>query len=453
MTLDRRQMPEPVHAPGLHFPKLTRSTLAPNFHLWSVERRELPLVHVLWLWHAGSAADAVSTPGLAALTADMLDEGTHDLTMPALHDALARIGGQLDTDIGHDATILSLTALSAHRERAIGLLAAIAERPRLDPDDLDRVRALRLNRVRQLRHSAAALADLVAMQHLFGRHAYGRASLGTETSLASFDIDAVRARHAAYARTPVTIVAVGDISHDELERLVSSQVAPRERQTVTPSRGVLPADQARMVFVPRRGSAQSELRVGRVAAARATPDYHALVVTNTLLGGAFVSRINSKLREEKGVTYGARSSFQFLKEPGPFLVQASVQSDATAASLQDILTELDALGSSRPVTADELGSAQGSLTRGYARGFETAEQVARSAAQLALFDLPDDTFDRFVERVEAVTADDVTRLARTWLTSDAMKAVIVGDPDTARRGLDEVKMGVIEERLADDLLR
>lgn len=453
MTFDRRQMPVPSHSPGLHFPTLTRSTLAPGFHLWSVEKRDLPLVHILWIWHAGSAADAVASPGLAALSADMLDEGTRDLTMPALHDALARIGGQLDTEIGHDATMLSLTALSAHRERAISLLVAMAERPRLDRDDLDRVRALRLNRVRQLRHSASALADTVAMQHLFGNHAYGRPSLGTEASLAAFDVDAVRARHEAYARTPVTVVAVGDISHGEVERLVSREADPAPRQDVVLSRGTLPVDRARLVFVPRRGSAQSELRVGRVAASRATPDYHALVVTNTLLGGAFVSRINTKLREEKGVTYGARSGFQMLKEPGPFFVQASVQSDATAASVQDILTELDDLGSSRQVSGDELASAQGSLTRGYARGFETAEQVARSAAQLALFNLPDDTFDRFVERVEAVTADDVTRLARTWLSSQAMQAVVVGDPDTARRGLDDVGMGAIEERLADDILK
>lgn len=453
MTFDRRQMPVPGHPPSLHFPTLTRSTLAPGFDLWSVEKRDLPLVHILWLWHAGSAADAITTPGLAAFTADMLDEGTTELTMPALHDALARIGGQLDTDIGHDATILSLTALSAHRERAIGLLTAMAERPRLAPDDLDRVRALRLNRVRQLRHSASALADVVAMQHLFGDHAYGRPSLGTEASLASFDVDAVRTRHAGYAQTPVTLVAVGDISHDELERLVASHVDARPRVPVAPSRGELPGARARMVFVPRRGSAQSEIRVGRVAVARDTPDYHGLVVTNTLLGGAFVSRINSKLREEKGVTYGARTSFQFLKEPGPFFVQASIQSDATAASVQDVLAELDALGSTRTVTADELGSARGALTRGYARGFETAEQIARSAAQLALFDLPDDTFDRFVERVEAVTADDVTRLARTWLGSERMQAVVVGDPDTARRGLDASGMGVPEERLADDLLK
>lgn len=457
MSVDRREMPVPGTPPGLRFPTLTRSTPAPGLQLWSVERRDLPLVHVLWLWHAGNAADAAATPGLAALTADMLDEGTHDLTMPQLHDALARIGGQLDTDIGHDATVLSLTALSEHRARAIALLVAMAERPRFDASDLDRVRGLRLNRLRQLRHSASSLADLVAMQHLFGSHPYGRSPLGTETSLAAFDVDAVRARHAAYARTPVTLVAVGDIDHDEFARLVAAnmQVAPREGGDGSGPASSVPsvADRSRLVFVPRRGAAQSELRIGRVAAARSTPDYHALVVTNTLVGGAFVSRINSKLREEKGVTYGARSAFQFLREPGPFLVNTSVQSDATAASVRDVLTELDDLGGSRPVTPGELASAQGSLTRGYARGFETVEQVARSAAQLALFDLPDDTFDTFVDRVEAVSPDDVSRLARTWLSSAGMHAVVVGDPETAGRGLDEVGLGEPEERLADDLLK
>jgi zinc protease len=427
----------------------------PGLQLWSVERRELPLVHVLWLWHAGNAEDDPASPGLAALTADMLDEGTDDLTMPQLHDALARVGGQLDTDIGHDATVLSLTALSTHRARAVDLLVAMAERPRLDEADLERVRGLRMNRLRQLRHSAGSLADLVAMQHLFGTHPYGRSALGTETSLSSFDVDAVRSRHAAYTRTPVTIVAVGDIDHAEFERLVTSSMtlAPRVGPVDRQQQHVPTTRSSRLVFVPRSGAAQSELRIGRVAAARSTPDYHALVVTNTLLGGAFVSRINSKLREEKGVTYGARSAFQFLREPGPFLVQTSVQSDATAASVRDVLTELDDLGAARPVTPVELTSAKDSLTRGYARGFETAEQVARSAAQLALFDLPDDTFDTFVDRVEAVTAADVTRLATTWLRSADMHAVVVGDPEVAGRGLDEVGLGEPQERLADDLLK
>ena len=211
-------------------------------------------------------------------------------------------------------------------------------------------------------------------------------------------------------------------------------------------------DGSRLLFVPRDGAAQSELRLGRVALPRRSPEYHAAVVTNMLLGGAFVSRINMKLREEKGVTYGARSSFQFLRLAGPFSVQASVQSDATAESLRDVLVELDALGGSRPVTDEELSSARDALTRGYARGFETGEQVARAAAQLALYELPEDTFDVFSERVSAVTADDVTAMARRWLRGEDMQAVIVGEPVASLAGLGAVGLGEPEQRLADDVL-
>jgi zinc protease len=452
MSVDRQQLPVPGLPPGIRFPPVVRSTLAEGLHLWSVQRRDLPLVSLLWLWHAGTADDAAGRPGLAALTADLLDEGTTSLSMAALHDALARVGGHLSTDIGHDATVLSLMALSAHRAQAVDLLLSMAERPRFDPADVQRVRALRLNRLRQLRHSASALADLVAMQHLYGSHPYGQPGIGTEEALAAFEVEDVRAAHARLSQVPATIIAVGDISHDELERLVRAHLDARDRRLRRAAAAAVGDEASKLVFVPRSGAAQSEIRVGRIAVDRRTPDYHALMVANTLIGGAFVSRVNLKLREEKGVTYGARSAFQFLSQPGPFFVQASVQSDATAASVRDVLDELEALGTTRPATGEELESARNALTRGYARGFETAEQVARAAAQLALFDLPHDTFDAFTDAVQGVTAEDVTRMARQWLPSAAMHAVVVGEPRTALPGLADVGLGTPEERLADDVL-
>ena len=120
--------------------------------------------------------------------------------------------------------------------------------------------------------------------------------------------------------------------------------------------------------------------------------------------------------------------------------------------MRDVLAELDALGATRPVTDEELSSARDALTRGYARGFETAEQVARAAAQLALYELPDDTFDRFSEGVSAVTADDVTAMARRWLRGQDMQAVVVGDPATALAGLDAVGLGEPAHRQADEVL-
>lgn len=452
MSVDRRTLPIPDQPPGIRFPALTRSELAPGLRLLTVERRELPLVSLLWLWHAGTSGDRDEAPGLAALTADLLDEGTASLTMAALHEALASIGGQLDTDIGHDATVLSLLALSSHRERAIELFVDMAERPRLDASDMARVTSLRLNRLRQLRHSASALADLLFMRRLYGGHPYGRPGIGTEASLQRFHVDDVRGFHKRLGTTPATLVVVGDISHDEAVRLVSRHVSTEARIAHADPPVPTSTDGSRLLFVPREGAAQSELRLGRVALPRHTPEYHAAVVTNMLLGGAFVSRINLKLREEKGVTYGARSSFQFLRQAGPFSVQASIQSDATAESLRDVLVELEALGNSRPVTDEELSSARDALTRGYARGFETGEQVARAAAQLALYDLPDDTFDVFSERISAVTTEDVTDMSRRWLQGEQMQAVVVGEPATSLPGLAAVGLGPAEQRLADDVL-
>ena len=452
MSVDRRTLPVPDPPPGIRFPDLTRSELAPGLRLLTVERRDLPLVCLLWLWHAGTSADRDEAPGLAALTADLLDEGTESLTMSELHEALAGIGGQLDTDIGHDATVLTMLALSSHRERAVELFVDMAERPRLDAADMARVSGLRLNRLRQLRHSASALADLLFMRRLYGTHPYGRPGIGTESSLQRFTADDVRAFHQRLASTPATLIVVGDISHAEAERLVLRHVSAVPRVGHMDPPIPLAVQGSRLLFVPREGAAQSELRLGRITLPRRTPEYHAAVVTNMLLGGAFVSRINMKLREEKGVTYGARSSFQFLRKAGPFSVQASVQSDATAEALHDVLVELDALGDARPVTPEELGSARDALTRGYARGFETAEQVARAAAQLALYELPDDTFDVFAECVSEVSTDDVTSLARRWLRSEDMQAVIVGEPATSLVGLGAVGLGAPEHRLADDVL-
>ena len=189
------------------------------------------------------------------------------------------------------------------------------------------------------------------------------------------------------------------------------------------------AAKSELVIVPRAGAPQSELRIGHVAVARRSPDYHALVALNLVLGGQFVSRINSNLRERKGYTYGARTSFEFRRGRGPFSLQASVQADATADALREALGELRAIRGERPVTAEELELGRAPLTRGYPRGFETAEQIARAAAQLALYDLPDDYFTTFVPKVLALTPGDLTRAAAAHIDPSRFVAVIVGDRD------------------------
>jgi len=198
---------------------------------------------------------------------------------------------------------------------------------------------------------------------------------------------------------------------------------------------------SRLLLVDRPGSAQSELRIGHVGVSRRTPDYHALLLVNLVLGGQFVSRLNMNLREHKGYTYGARSWFEFRLGRGPFQMSASVQTDVTADAIREALGEVSAMRGDRPVTVDELETARAALTRGYPRNFETADQVARSVAQLALYELPDDYFATFVPRVEALGLDAIHDAAVRHLHPDRLVTLVVGDKARVEETLGGLSLG------------
>jgi len=452
MGADRSGLPTLGPERSFTFPHIARRTLRNGLRVWTVEHRQVPLVSVLLLVPAGAAADPDDRPGLAAIAGDMLDEGCGDLSALEVHEALGRIGAQLDTDVGHDATVVGLTTLSRFMERGLALIADMVMRPRMEQREFDRVRELRLNRLLQLRDLPSALADRVFAQLLYRHHPYGHLPIGTEGSLRAMTVREITGFHRrAFSPARATVIAVGDASHqalgDAVERAFENWAASADGHApADPSTYAAPAPPAsRLAIVHRAGAAQSELRIGHVALARRTPDYHAALVLNMVLGGQFVSRINMNLREAKGYTYGARTAFEFRRAPGPFVLHASVQSDATVDAVREALGELRAIRGERPVTEDELQLGRAALTRGYPRSFETADQVARAAAQLSLYELPDDYFTTFVPKVLALSAADITRAAAAHLDPSRLITVIVGDREKLTPALASLELGDASE--------
>jgi predicted Zn-dependent peptidase len=361
-----------------------------------------------------------------------------------MHEAIAAIGAQFDTDIGSDAAMVAITSLARFGDRSLALLADIVARPALRASDFERVRQLRLHRLMQLRDIPGAVADRTFLRVLYGSRPYGHTSIGTETAVASLTTQDVGAFHAAAVRpAAATLIAVGDCRHDEVVQLAASVFASWEAGggIDPPTDDGARAIPARLVVVPRPGAPQSELRIGHIAAARLTPDYHALVAANMVLGGQFVSRINLNLREDKGFTYGARTAFDFRRMPGPFSLQVSVQTAATVQAIEESIGEITAIRGPRPVTPDELSLGVAALTRGYARNFETAEQVARAVTQIALYDLPDDYFAQYVRSMETVTPADVTRVMAGHVDPSRLVTLIVGDLDVIGRDLARLGLG------------
>ena len=447
--IDRSRLPGLGPAPIVRFPAVRAVRLSGGLAMRTVELAGVPVVTFRLTMPAGSASDPTGQAGLAGLTADLLDEGSDARTALELHAALDRLGARLATEVGSDATTVSLTTLSRCAAEGLALLAEIVARPRFDEADVDRVRDLRLSRLRQLRTVPGAVADRVFLETLYPGHPYGHLGIGTDASLAGLTAAHVdRFHRGAYQLGSATLIAVGALTHGgfvEAAEQAFDDVSVRatdDAVVVDPDRlGPPGPPSARLVLVDRPGAVQSELRVGHVAAARRTSDYHALQVLNMTLGGQFVSRLNLSLREEKGYTYGVRTAFDCRRAPGPFAMQGSVQSGATAEAVAEVLAQLAAIGGDRPVTPAELDLARAALTRGFGRGFETAEQVARAVALLVLHGLPEDYYDRFVMRVDAVDAPAVTAAATAHLHADSAVAVVVGPADQIASGLRTLDLG------------
>lgn len=443
MTMvDRSTLPVPGAPRPFRFPAVSRLSIAPSgVDLRVVPQRAAPVVSVTAIVRGGSAADPADRPGLSAFTADLLDDGAGDLDGPGLADVLARIGADADIEVWPDATVLTVTTLARHAGRAMALLADLVRRPRFADADVDRVRALRLDRLRQMRAQAATLADRAFTRAIYGAHPYGHSGIGDVASVTAATVDDIRGQHArTFHPGGLTLVVAGDIDADDAARLAQASFGDWQGMPTSPARTAPLPDlptAVRVRLVARPGAPQSELRVGHVSASRSTPDYHALLLWNAALGGQFVSRLNLNLRQARGYTYGVRSGFDFRRDRGPFSIHTSVQPSATGDAVREILREVRDMLGARPMTAPELTRARAAVGLGYPRGFETAQQVGRAVAQMALHDLSADHFEQFVPRLNAVSLAEVTDAARRHVVPDALTAVVVGDP------------GVVEPQLAD----
>src|SRR5262249_35412954 len=283
---DRSRLPVPGASRALPFPAIAKSTLPNGMRVWTVRHVQVPLVAFTLLVRRGASSDPAGKDGLAAVTADMLDEGSGGRSGIEIHEALARLGAQFDTDIGSDATVASMTVLSRFAQPVLGLLSDIVARPALRDVDFARVRELRLHRLTQLRDMPGALADRAFLKLLCGPHPYGHSPIGSEASLASMTVDDVRAFHARAIRPPAaTLIAVGDCEHDDIVRLAGEAFADWDGAGDAEVAAGNPALQAPAItVVPRPRAPQSELRIGQVAAPRNTPHHHAPVVAHTILG-------------------------------------------------------------------------------------------------------------------------------------------------------------------------
>ncbi len=447
-ALDRDRVPAVGQPGSMSMPEAQDYTLDNGLRVVLVRRSALPLVSLAFQFRGGASGHPASQAGLAALAADMIDEGTTRRSALEVAEAVDRIGATLTSVAGYDVSAVRMTTLRSHLREALDVAADVIMNPTFPPTELERVRAERIARVIQRGDQPAALADDAFARALYGdAHPYGAPLLGTRESLSALTADDVRGYHAArYAPGQATLVAVGDVEREALDSLLAEKFAgwsgPGEDPPPLPDAHA--SGGGRTIYVvDRPGAAQSEIRVGRVARAWDTQGYHEVQVTNTILGGAFTSRLNMKLREEKGYTYGAYSYFDQRRGRGPFEAGAAVATSVTDSAVADFMTEIGRIAA-EPVPQDELIRARNYLARRLPQRFESVDDVGARLAELVAFDAPLDFYVTYVDSVLAVGADRVRATGRAELVADDMLIVIAGDRSLIEDPLRALGVGPVE---------
>jgi len=450
--IDRTKKPEPKTVAPLILPTIQRAALSNGLALMLVEHHELPVVQFQLVLKSGSSQDPIEKSGLASLSAQMMDEGTGKRSSLQIADDLDFIGARLSVSSSDDATFASLLTIKEHLPGALEIYSDVLLNPSFPQSEWDRIKKSHLTNLMARNDRPATVASNVFGLLTYGRsHPYGQPSGGTKSSVDAIALDDLKG---FYKKTFVpnngTLIIVGDVTMKEMKPMVEKYFGSWKKGPVLkskfPATPEIAATQIYLVDKPK--AAQSEIRIGHVGVARNTDDYFAVTVMNTILGGQFSSRINLNLRETKGYTYGARSSFVMQKEAGPFVASSAVKSSVTDSSVIEFMKELRGIRD-EDVTQKELEFAINSLVRRHPRGFETPGQIAGQLMNLVLYNLPDDYFNTSIQNIQKVTVKEVRHVAEKYINPKAMNIVIVGDDAMISEALEKLGYGAVH-RLSDD---
>ena len=444
-TFDRTKPPELGPPPRVSLPPILTRQLPNGLKLIIVEQHELPLADFVLLVGSGGTVDPAGKTGVANLTSSMLREGTTSRKSLDIADQIAFLGINLSPTSSWESSTLSLHTPTEQLDSALALFADVALHPSIPANEFERIRKNRQTELLQLRDQGPAIANIAFPAIIYGSaHPYGVPLIGTEGSVNSLTTADLQSYYQMNFRpNNATLIVVGDVNPAHVEQKINALFGDWERGDVPRLNYSEPPKSATttIYLIDKPGAVQSSFRIGSVGVPRSTGDYFALTVMNTILGGSFSSRLNQNLREVRGYTYGAGSRFDMRRAAGPFTASAEIVSAKTDSALLEFLKELNGIRQSVP--AGELSRAKRYLQLQLPGNFETTQQIATALVPVALYGLPLDYYNNYVQNIEVVTQADVARVAQQYINPGSLAVVIVGDRKTIERGLKAVNLGPI----------
>jgi zinc protease len=430
-SFDRSKIPPPGKPPEFRIPVWNRYSLANGAELIVSEKHDLPLVSFrITIQGGASQVESASRRGMAGLTASMMSEGTKTRDGEALSSAQQLLGTSISINVGSENGSMAFQSTTDKFPQALDILTDMLLNSTFPSEALERLRAQRLVALTQAKDQPGAIATRVFAKILYGdAHPFGQNV--TEESLKTITREDILAFQKAYFQPGrALITVVGDVNSVSVKATIEKSLAawPRGGEKPVFLYPALPSPHPMTIFlVDKPGAAQSTFAIGNPGPPRNTPDYDALQVMNTILGGMFQSRLNANIREEKGYSYGVNSNFGYGKGPGAFRTGGDIVSAKSDAALVEFMKELRGIGGSRPVSDDELKTAKDSLIQRLPGTFESVQSVNNALVSLWTQGLSDNYYQQFISRISAVKKEDVLRVAKQYIDIEHLTIVIVGD--------------------------
>ena len=449
-TTLRKHLPKPGDPPTAKFPAIQRATLTNGMKIVLAERHSVPIVNMNILFDAGYAADQFGLPGTSTMAMNMMTEGTAKRTSLQLSDELALLGATVNGRSRLDLSTVSLSALKANLDASLEIYADVVLHPSFPAEDFARLQKQAIAGILREQSEPVWMGLRVLPKLLFGAgHAYANPFTGSGTidAIKKMTRDDVVKFHQAWIKpNNATIVIVGDATLAEiqpkLEKLFegwkAGDIPKKNIGTVN-----LP-EKSRLYIIDKPGALQSVILAGTIAPPKNSPADAALDVMNTILGGAFTSRINMNIREDKHWSYGAGAFITDARAQRPYLVYAPVQTDKTKESMIEVQKELTEILTTRPPTENELTKTQSNLTLALPGSHETIGAVMSSLVDIINYNLPDDYYDRYPVQIKALTTAAVADAAKLADHPDHLVWVVVGDRAKIEAGVRQLGFGEVK---------
>ncbi|HKY22718.1 MAG TPA: pitrilysin family protein [Vicinamibacterales bacterium] len=437
--------PRPLPSRPVSFPPYELRTLPNGMQVIVVMHHEQPEVTMRILVRAGAAYDPPGKAGTASLVGSLLNQGTHTRTAQEIADAIDSIGGALDTTAGGDHTSASVLVMKDSFEIGMDMLADVVRRPAFAPEEIERQRRQAIQSLGVSLEDPGFIASAVMNRLIYGFHPYGFPDSGMPDTMAKITREDLREFHRRYFAPNNSILAiVGDITADEAMAAATRVFGDWPRQAVQPpTLPDPPRATRRIVVIDKPDSVQTAVRIGQLGVPRKTPDYMSLDQAVRILGGEGSNRLFRVLRSERGLTYSASADMTTMLLAGDIVAETDTRTEATAEAVRVIVDEFTRLQRERIGDA-ELAGAQAYMTGSFPLTIETPGAIARQVVNAVFFDLSLDDLRTYRQRANAVTPDDVLRVARTYVQPERLSIVMVGNASAFKEQLPKAGFGNYE---------